>query len=71
MTEISPSARNVKECPFCRELVAKSATRCPHCQQNLTVPGRRHKRPFWLSDFMLGIYAGTAFWLFLFYLYFR
>jgi predicted amidophosphoribosyltransferase len=71
MATISPNARNVRECPFCKELIAKSATRCPHCGQNVSVPVQRRKRPFWIGNFMIGFYAATALWLFLFYLYFR
>lgn len=69
MSHISPTARNVIACPFCRELVAKGAVRCPHCHSNLVVPRRKKKRPFLFSQFMMGVYAATIFWLVLIILF--
>ena len=63
MSYISPMARNVVECPFCKELVAKGAVRCRHCQADLKLPKKRRRRPFFLHSFMLGMYAATIFWL--------
>ena len=69
MSHISENARNVAECPFCRELVAKGAIRCPHCHANLKIPKRAKKPPVLLSSFMMGFYAATLFWLILIILY--
>ena len=30
-----PAPATTKECPFCKEQVAKDATRCPHCTSEL------------------------------------
>lgn len=65
MEPLSPNARNVTLCPFCRELIPKGAVRCSHCQSFLKIP--RHdqkKRPFLLNNFMLGFYAATILWLY-------
>lgn len=32
-----PAPAATKECPFCKEQIAKDATRCPHCTSELTV----------------------------------
>jgi len=29
------SKGNKKNCPFCKELMHKEATRCPHCQEEI------------------------------------
>ncbi len=69
MLHVSPTARNVVPCPFCKELITKGAARCPHCHSNLVIPRRRKKRPFVVGNFMLGIYVATIFWLVLFFAY--
>lgn len=71
MKLVSDNARNVKVCPFCKELIAAGASICSHCGSNVIVPKRKRKRPFFFNDFMLGIYIATAFWLFLIIKYFR
>lgn len=63
MSRISDNARNVVECPFCREMVAKGASRCPHCHENLKIPKKKKKAPPWRSSFMLGFYTATIIWL--------
>ena len=70
MSTISPEARDVRLCPFCNELIGKSAIRCPHCNQNLFIPKPRRKRPFYLSDFMLGFYTACMLWIIVVYIYF-
>ncbi len=69
MSHVSPTARNVVTCPFCKELVARGAVRCPHCHSNLVVPRKRKKRPFVIGNFMLGFYAATIIWLLLIIFY--
>jgi len=69
VSRISPTARNVVTCPFCKELVSKGAMRCPHCHSNLVVPRKKKRRPFWMGSFMLGFYAATVFWLLLIIFY--
>ncbi len=63
MAYISENARKVATCPFCKELLTRGATRCPHCHENLFVPPKRKKRPFWLNNFFLGVYTGSALWI--------
>jgi hypothetical protein len=70
MQPLSSNARNVSLCPFCRELIAKGAARCPYCHGDLKVPSLRKKRPFYATPFMLGFYFGTIFWIGLMLLYF-
>ncbi len=65
MSHISPTARNVVTCPFCKELVARGATLCPHCHSNLVVPRKKRTRSFWMGSFMLGFYTATICWLLL------
>ena len=31
-----PAPATTKECPFCKEQIAKDATRCPHCTSELS-----------------------------------
>ena len=31
-----PAPAKTKECPFCKEQIAKDATRCPHCTSELS-----------------------------------
>jgi hypothetical protein len=69
MSPLSSNARNVIECPFCKELVTRGALRCPHCHADLKVPKKMKKPPFMLSSFMVGFYTATALWLFLIILY--
>jgi hypothetical protein len=69
MEPLSSSARNVTECPFCKELVSRGAIRCPHCHANLKIPKKVKKTPFWMSSFMVGFYTATLLWLFLIILY--
>jgi hypothetical protein len=71
MKPLSNEARNVKSCPFCKELIAGGATICSHCGSNVVVPKAKKKRPFLFRDFMLGVYVATAFWLYLIIKYFR
>lgn len=70
MSHVPPTARNVVTCPFCKELIARGAVRCPHCQSNLIVPRRRKRRPFLIGNFMLGFYVATIIWILLIILYF-
>lgn len=69
MTHISENARNVVECPFCKELVSRGALRCPHCHANLKIPRKARRAPFWISPFMLGVYTASIFWVILIVLY--
>jgi len=68
---LSPNARNVAICPFCRELITKGAVRCPHCHAELKIPSMKKKRPFWLRPFMLGFYTATIIWIIALILYFH
>jgi hypothetical protein len=68
---ISANARNVSVCPFCKELIPKGAIRCSHCQSFIHIPGHHRKRPFLFGNFMLGFYAATALWLYLFLFAFK
>lgn len=63
MTSLSSNARSVTECPFCRELVAKGAMRCPHCHADLKTPKKKKRPPIWRGPFMLGFYMATVFWI--------
>ena len=69
MQPLSSNARNVASCPFCKELIAKGAMRCPHCHADLKIPRKVKKQPFMLSPFMVGFYTATALWLALIILY--
>ncbi len=69
MLHVSPTARNVVPCPFCKELITKGAARCPHCHSNLVIPRKRKKRPFMAGNFMMGIYVATVFWLVIIIIY--
>jgi len=69
MTKISANARNVKQCPFCLELIDAAARRCPHCRENLFIPRKRVRRPWWLGNFMLGCYFASFVWAILILLY--
>ena len=63
MESLSENARNVMPCPFCRELIAKGAIRCRHCQADLKLPLKKKKRSFWAGQFMFGFYTATLIWL--------
>jgi len=69
MATISENARNIKQCPFCQEIVAKGAVRCPHCHADLKAPQRIKKNPFYMSSFMIGFYTATFFWIMLIIIY--
>jgi len=60
---VSDNARNVKTCPYCKELINAGAIRCPQCLADLIVPRPRKKVPFWRCPFMLGFYFATILWL--------
>ncbi len=68
---LSANARNVTICPFCKELIPKGALRCSHCQSYVKIPHSKPKRPFILGNFMLGFYAATILWLYLFIFVFK
>jgi len=71
MESLSPNARNVTVCPFCKELIPKGAMVCSHCHSMVKIPPHKKKRPFVLNNFMLGVYAATIFWLYIIFTFFR
>jgi len=56
-------AKPMKKCPFCKEPIAASATRCNHCQADL-VDGAGSKGQSWFSQFntfRVGFVSGLLF----------
>ncbi|MCP4570212.1 MAG: hypothetical protein GY841_21750 [FCB group bacterium] len=69
MEPLSDNARNVKPCPFCRELIDRAAVRCRHCHGDLKTPIRKKKQPFGSSPFMIGFYTASIIWIILIIIY--
>lgn len=66
---VGVSKKNV--CPYCREEIAPGAVICKHCRTPLKLSKKKKARSFWVGNYMLGFYSGTAFVILLIILYYR
>ncbi|MEZ5358754.1 MAG: hypothetical protein R3F48_07955 [Candidatus Zixiibacteriota bacterium] len=72
MSMISDNARNTGTCPFCKELINKTAVRCPHCHADLKPPASAKRKNSFANGFYLGLFVATVLWvavIVLFYMY--
>jgi hypothetical protein len=68
-------AKTTSVCPFCKEVIADGATKCKHCQSDLSELKRKKKSYFSrYNTFKFGFYTGALGVLLLglaVYVYFR
>lgn len=56
--------KTMTSCPFCKEPIAAGATKCKHCQSDLTAAAKK-KRPYFakFNTFRTGFLSGILFTL--------
>ncbi len=58
-------AKQLQKCPFCLEPIVAGATRCKHCQADLSEAGRKNPRLAKYQTFRVGFLSGLLFSLIL------